>query len=137
MVPLIFTDYWEDLIANKGVLNTDFRHRVTLITTKSRVNKWFIWAIFFSRSIPQTVGYKSAIDRFFLYGAHSQKNKQQTHHPQLFVLFSSSRYAIYFCYNFQTSKPNELIVSGNEGEYRDISFDETIKFLSALIAEKD
>ncbi len=66
-----------------------------------------------------------------------QKNKQQTHHPQLFVPFSSSRFARYFCYNFQTSKPNEPSVSGIEGEYRGISFDETIKSLNALVAKKD
>ncbi len=93
--------------------------------------------LFYSVRYPQTIGYNSTIDRFFLYRAHSQKNKQQTHHPQLFGLFSLSGYAIYCCYNFQTSKPNELRASRIKEEYRHTSFDETIKFLSALVLEKD
>jgi hypothetical protein len=40
---------------------------------------------------------------------YSQKNKAQTHHPQLFVLFSSSCYVMYFLDNFQTAHLNELL----------------------------
>ena len=48
---------------------------------------------------------------FFPMWAHSQKNAQQTRHPQLFVSFSSSRFALYFCYNFRTTYSNEVIFS--------------------------
>ena len=57
----------------------------------------------------QTVGYKFSIARFFHCGVHLQKNAQQTCHPKLFVPFSLSRFAMYFCYNFQTAFSNELI----------------------------
>jgi hypothetical protein len=36
-------------------------------------------------------------------------------HPLLLVPFSPSRFAIYFCYNFQTANSNELIFSAIMG----------------------
>ncbi len=88
------------------------RHRVTLIKPISIQNKKPGRRNLFPHFIPQTVGYKTSIESFFEYGTHSQRNKEQSDDPQLFVLFSSSRFAMYLYYNFQTVRSNELIFSG-------------------------
>ena len=88
------------------------RHRVTLIKLISIQNKKPVRRIFFLIWIPPTLRYKTCIERSFECIIHSQENKEQSHHPQHFVPFSSSRYAMYFNYNSQTPRSNELIFSG-------------------------
>ena len=104
--------YRKKIVTKVTVIALRSRHRVTLIKLISIQDKKRVRRIFFLRWIPQTVGYKTSIERFFEHGIYSQRNKEQSGVPQFFVLFSSSRYAMYFYYSFQTARSNELIFSG-------------------------
>ena len=104
--------YRKKIVTKVIVIALRGRHRVTLIKPISIQNKKPVRRILFLCWVPQTVGYKTSTERFFEYSVHSQRNKEQSGDPQLFVLFSSSRYAMYFYYSFQTARSNELIFSG-------------------------
>ena len=89
------------------------RHRVTLIQPIYFQNNKSVRRIFFLHCIPATVAYKTCIEHFLAFSTHSQKNKEQSRHPQLFGPFSSSRYALHFCIYSQTIDSYKLIFLGD------------------------
>jgi hypothetical protein len=78
----------------------------------SRKNKRAIRKNIINCWIPQAIGSSMSLERFLKLSTHSQKNKEQTYHPQVFGPFSLSRYMIHFCDNFQTTRSNKLIFLG-------------------------
>jgi hypothetical protein len=100
------------LVAEKEFSFSDIRHRVTLMWLKF----YYQWEAFSEKNfltlILQGVYYKSIMKYYVQDNINLEKNKEQAQYPQIFIPSSSSRFAVYLCYDFQNALLNKHKFTG-------------------------